>query len=191
MGGLAPVYGFSPPGSKQTHFVYYPGTENLEPGMLPHIYSRSYTITADLEIPEKGAEGVIVAEADVMGGFSLYVQDGKLHYTYSFLGIKVDTLTSTEKLPSGKVQVKYIFTADEPGKPATSGRGQLAVNGKAVGENKLEHTVPSRFSSYAGMDIGKDNGDVVSPSYRAKAPFAFTGKIGKVVFDLAPIERKP
>jgi arylsulfatase len=50
----------------------------------------------------------------------------------------------------------------------------------------LEHTVFARFSSYAGMDIGKDNGDVVSPTYKAKAPFAFTGKIGKVVFDLAP-----
>lgn len=60
------------------------------------------------------------------------------------------------------------------------------MNGKPVGENQLERTVPLRFSTYAGLDIGKDNGDVVSPSYRARAPFAFTGKIGKVVFELAP-----
>ncbi len=187
LGGLAQFYGFGPPPNKQTHFVYYPGTENLEPGMLPHIYARSYTITADLEIPEKGAEGVIVAEADVMGGFSLYIQDGKLHYTYSFLGIKVDTLSSTEKVPTGKVSVQYVFTADEPGKPATGGTSKLVINGKPAGEAKLVHTVPNRFSSYAGMDIGKDNGDVVSSSYRAQAPFIFTGKIGKVVFDLAPL----
>ena len=61
--------------------------------MIPHIYNRSFTITADLEIPAGGAEGVIVAEADVMGGFSLYVQDGKLHYTYSMMGVRVDTLS--------------------------------------------------------------------------------------------------
>jgi hypothetical protein len=60
------------------------------------------------------------------------------------------------------------------------------VNGKRVAEERLEQTVPIRFSSYAGLDIGKDNGEVVSPTYRSKAPFAFTGKIGKVVFDLAP-----
>jgi hypothetical protein len=50
----------------------------------------------------------------------------------------------------------------------------------------MEQSVPMRFTTYAGMDIGKDNGEPVSPSYAAKSPFAFTGKIGKVVFDLSP-----
>ena len=127
-----------------------------------------------------------MAEGDLLGGFSLYVQGGKLHYTYSFLGLKVDTLTSSEALPTGKVAVRYEFTADKPGKLGTGGRGRLFVNGKPVGENRMENCVPLRFTSYSGMDIGKDNGDVVSPTYQAKAPFAFTGKIGKVVFDLAP-----
>lgn len=154
--------------------------------MIPPIYNRSYTITADLNIPAAGAEGVIVAEADVMGGFSLYLEDGKLRYTYSFLGIKVDTVTASEKLPTDKVKVQYEFTADEPGKPGTGGRGRLLVNGKPVGEHRLAETVPQRFSSYAGMDIGKDNGDVVSPSYEGKAPFAFTGEIEKVVFEISP-----
>ncbi len=71
--------------------------------MIPHIYNRSFTITADLDVPAGGAEGVIVANADVMGGFSLYVREGKLHYTYSFLGVKVDTLVATESLPTGKI----------------------------------------------------------------------------------------
>jgi len=188
MAGMAPLFGLGPPPASQTKFVYYPGTENIGSGMLPHIYNRSYTITADLNVPAGGAEGVIVAEADVMGGFSFYVQDGKLRHTYSFLGIKVDTLTATENLPTGKIQVRYEFTATEPGKPATGGRSKLIVNGKTAGESTLDRTVPLRFSGYAGMDVGKDNGDVVSPSYRAKAPFAFTGQIEKVVFDLAPTE---
>jgi arylsulfatase len=186
LGGLALFYGFPSPSAERTRFVYYPGTENIASGMIPHIYNRSYSISADLDIPAGGAEGVIVAESDLMGGFALYVQDGKLHFTYSMMGVKVTTLTSRDKLPTGKVDVRYEFTADKPGSPATGGSGKLFVNGKQVGENHLEHTVFARFSSYAGMDIGKDNGDVVSPTYKGKAPFAFTGKIGKVVFDLAP-----
>ena len=113
LAGFAQFFGVTPPSTPRTRFTYYPGTENIGAGMIPHIYNRSFTITADLDIPAAGAEGVIVAESDVMGGFSLYVQDGKLHYTYSFLGIKVDTLTASENLPSGKVQVRYEFVADQ------------------------------------------------------------------------------
>ena len=189
LGGFALLYGFSVPAAERTKFTYYPGTENIGSGMIPHIYNRSYTIAAELDVPRDGAEGVIVAEADLMGGFSLYVQNGKLHFTYSLMGVQVTTLTSKDNLPTGKVDVLYEFTADAPGKMGTGGAGKLYVNGKKVAENKLAHSVAVRFSSYAGMDIGKDNGDVVSPTYKAKAPFAFTGKIGKVVFDLAPGEK--
>ncbi len=189
MGGFAAFFGLLPPNAERTKFTYYPGTENISSGMIPQIYNRSFTITADLELPNKGAEGVIVAEADAMGGFSLYIQDGKLHYTYGLVGIRLDTLTSSEKVPTGKVTVRYEFTADKPGKPGTGGKGRLFIDGKPAGENHLQNTVPLRFSSYSGMDIGKDNGDVVSPTYKSKAPFAFTGKIGKVVFDLAPGEK--
>jgi arylsulfatase len=186
MGGLASFYGFLPPTASRQTFSFYPGTENISSGMTPPIYNRSFTITADLEVPAGGAEGVIVANGDFLGGFSLYVQGGKLHYTYSFLGLKADTLTSSQPLPIGKVAVRYEFTADTPGKLGTGGQGRLFINGKPVGGNRLEHSVPLRFSSYAGMDIGRDNGDPVSPSYPAQSPFPFTGGIGKVVFDVAP-----
>jgi arylsulfatase len=188
LGGMAAFYGFSGPAQTRSTYTYYPGTENIGSGMTPPIYNRSFTIRADLEVPPGGAEGVIVANCDVLGGFSFYVQDGKLRYTYSFLGLKVDTLTASSALPTGKVAVTYEFTPDQPGKPATGGLSRLLVDGKPVAEGRLERTVPLRFSSYAGMDIGKDNGDPVSPSYASKSPFAFTGKIGKVVFDLAPNE---
>ena len=183
---MAPFFGLGPAGEARTRFTYYPGTGNIGAGMIPPVYNRSFTITADLEVPPGGAEGVIVAESDVMGGFALYVQDRRLRYTYSFLGIKVDTLTASEELPTGRTQVRYEFTADEPGKPATGGRSRLFVNDRQVGEDRLERTVPQRFTTYAGMDIGRDGGEPVSPSYREKSPFAFTGSIGKVVFELAP-----
>ena len=72
--------------------------------MIPRIYNRSYTISADLVIPEGGAEGVIVADADHLGGFALFVQDGKLKHTYSFLGVQEYTQEAEEPLPAGDVQ---------------------------------------------------------------------------------------
>jgi arylsulfatase len=186
LAGFAQFYGLRPPGEPRTRFVYYPGAQDIGAGMIPPIYNRSFTITADLAIPDGGAEGVIVANSDVMGGFALYVQDHKLRYTYSFLGIKVDTLAASGELPPGKTRVTYEFTAEEPGKPATGGRSRLLVDGRPVAEGRLERTVPLRFTTYAGMDIGKDNGEPISPSYHGKLPFAFTGKIEKVVFEIEP-----
>ncbi|MFO0908111.1 MAG: arylsulfatase [Isosphaeraceae bacterium] len=186
LGGLATLFGIDPPRADRSQSIYFPGTQNIGPGMIPPTYNRSFSIVADVEIPEAGAEGVIVAEADVMGGYSLYLQDQQLRYTYSFLGIEVDTLASKEPLPRGKVQLRYEFKADEPRKPATGGRSRLLVNNKVIAEGRLEKTVPVRFSSYAGLDIGRDNGDPVSLSYRDRSPFPFTGTISKVVFTIDP-----
>ena len=80
-------FGIVPPIPTQSTFTYYGDVQNVASGMIPRIYNHSYTISADLEIPTGGAEGVIVAEADHLGGFSLFVQDGKLKHTYSFLGV--------------------------------------------------------------------------------------------------------
>jgi arylsulfatase len=186
LGGFAKFFGIQPKAIERDRFVYHQGTDNIGAGMIPPIYNRSFAITAELEVPQGGAEGVIVANSDVMGGFTLYVQDRRLHYTYSFLGVRVDTLSAPEELPAGRLQVRYEFTADRPGQPATGGRSRLLINGRAVAEGRLETTVPLRFTTYAGMDIGKDNGEPVSPSYRDKSPFVFSGKIEKVTFDLEP-----
>ena len=71
-------------------------------GMIPRVYNRSYSIRAELEVPEGGAEGVIVAEADHLGGFSLYVKDGKLTHTYSMMGVFVFKQEAEEPLPAGR-----------------------------------------------------------------------------------------
>ncbi len=186
LAGFAQFYGLKPPGEERTRFVYYPGTENIGAGMIPPIYNRTFAIQADLVVPEKGVEGVVVANSDVMGGFSLYIEDGKPKYTYSFLGVKVDTIAGTEALKPGKATLTYEFRADAPGKMGTPGTSRLLVDGKPVAEGRLESTVPLRFTTYAGMDIGRDNGEPVSLSYEKKSPFAFTGTIEKVEFRLAP-----
>jgi arylsulfatase len=197
LGSLALAWGLRPPGDGRTVFRYSQGTENIAPGMIPHIYNRSYAISADLDIERNtclvwwcvGTDGVIVANGSFLGGFSLYVQGGRLRHTYSFQGLKIDTIAAPEPLPTGKVNVRYEFTADTPGKMATGGVGRLFVNGAQVAEGRIEHTVPLRFSGYAGMDIGRDNGIPVSPNYYYywKSPFPFAGRIEKVEITLQPM----
>ncbi len=155
--------------------------------MTPRIYGRSYAIEAELAIPEGGAEGVIVANADFIGGYGLWVDSDRiLHHTYSFLGVETYKQTATEPLPTGEVTVRLLFEADEP-KPGTGGNVTLYANDRKIGEGKIPKTVPLAFTSYSGMDIGRDNGLVVDLAYEDKAPYAFTGKLKKVVFDLKPM----
>lgn len=189
LAGLSIFFGFIPTsGAEKTKFTFHPGVQNIGPGMIPHIYGTSYAIEADLEVPPGGAEGAIIANADDLGGFSLYVQNGKLHHTYSFLGIRSDTLTSEVPLPTGPVKARFEFIADAP-KLGAGGRTRLIVNGKTVAEGRLEHTVPARFSAYAGMDVGRDNRKPVSHTY--ESPFAFTGTIKSVTFDLEITPKTP
>jgi hypothetical protein len=89
------------------------------------------------------------------------------------------------KPPAGAPNVQMAFVADEA-KPATPGQVTLYVNGKPAGSGRMDHTVPFGFSGYSGLDVGRNNGLVVDRSYAGKAPFAFTGTVKKVVFDVAP-----
>ncbi len=184
LGGFASFFGFLPTaGAGKTKFTYYSGVENVGPGMIPHLYGTSYTIDAEVVVPTGGAEGVLVANADFMGGFSLYVQNGKLCHTYSFMGVRSDTITSADPIPPGPATLRFEFAADAH-RPGTGGTTKLLVNGKTVAEGRLEHTVPMRFSGYACMDIGKDNRRPVSRTY--ESPFSFSGTIKTVTFDLEP-----
>ncbi|HYA51307.1 MAG TPA: hypothetical protein VEG33_09070, partial [Streptosporangiaceae bacterium] len=185
-GSAAIFYGMLPPMPTITRYAFAGDVQNIQRGMIPRVFGRSYAIEADLHVPESGAEGVIVANADFIGGFGLWVDhDGLLHHTYSFLGVETYKQTSTEKIPAGDVTVKMLFNADT-NQPGTGGSVTLHANGKVIGEGKMPHTVPVAFTSYAGMDIGRDNGLVVDLAYEDKAPYAFTGTVKQVVFDLQP-----
>ena len=185
LAALSAFFGLVPPMSEDTTFEFRGDVQNVLSGMIPRIYNRSYTITADLVVPEKGAEGVIVAEADHLGGFTLYVKDGKLTHTYSMMAVFVYTQIAEEDLPTGEVTVRMEFLADGA-KPATGGDVTLRINDRQVGKGRMDFTVPLRFSGYAGMDIGRDNGGVVDRAYEDAKPFPFTGTIKRVVFDILP-----
>jgi len=182
---LSTFFGILPPLAEKTTFEFRGDVQNVLSGMIPRIYNHSYAISADLVVPEGGAEGVIVAESDHLGGFTLYVKDGKLTHTYSMMGVFLFKQVAEEDLPSGEITVRMEFAADEA-KPATGGEVTLFIDDRPVGKGRMDHTVPIRFSAYAGMDIGRDNGGVVDLAYEDQKPFAFTGTVKKVVFDIKP-----
>ena len=129
---------------------------------------------------------MIVAEADEMGGFSLWVdENGLLHHSYSMMGVEQYKQVSTQPVPTGDVTVRMQFDADRQERSA-GGTVSLYANDAKIGEGRIEKTVFFRFSGYSGMDIGRDNGLVVDRAYAAKAPYPFTGTVKKVVFDLKP-----
>ncbi len=188
--GFSVIYGILPPMPTKTRFEYRGDVQNVLWGMIPRIYGRSYAIEGALSVPASGAEGVIVAFADFIGGFALWVDgDGILHHTYSYLGVHTYRQDATRKLPTGDVTVKMLFEASE-NKPGAGGHVTLFLNDEKAGEGDMAYTVPVTFTSYAAMDIGRDNGLVVDRSYEDKAPYAFTGTVGKVVFDLQPVTPK-
>jgi arylsulfatase len=120
------------------------------------------------------------------GGFALWVDEqGHLVHTYQFLGIDTYKQVSSEPIPTGAVHVKMLFESDEP-KPGCGGNVTLWANDQQIGEGRLDHTCAMLFTTYAGMDMGRDNGGVVDLAYEDKAPYAFTGKLKKVVFGLKP-----
>ena len=186
LAGFSVFFGILPPMPTITTQTFYGDVENIASGMIPRIYGRSYAIEAELVVPEGGAEGVIVAEADEMGGFSLWVdENGLLHHSYSMMGVEQYKQVSTHPIPTGDVMVRMLFQADRQERSA-GGSVSLFANDEKIGEGRIEKTVAVRFSGYAGMDIGRDNGLPVDRAYAAKSPYPFTGTVKKVVFDLKP-----
>jgi arylsulfatase len=169
-------------GDRKT-FTYYPGQIGLSNEAAPRILNKSWTLTADVEVPDGGAEGMIVTHGGLVGGYGLYVREGKPTFVYNYLELDRPTVTGKAALPKGKVKLvvdfRYEGKGEERGKGATV---TMTVNGEKVAEGHLERTIPLQISLGEGMDIGMDVGSPVDFTY--KLPFRFTGKIEKVTIDL-------
>ena len=184
LGGFTAFWGIRPPTIPTPRYNFAGDVQNVSTTMIPAIYGRSYTIEADVHVPEDGAEGVLVAFADFIGGFALWVDEkGYLNHTYQFLGVDTYKQTSTKPIPTGDVKMKMVFEIERP-VPGSGGKVTLWANDQQIGEGTMPHTVAMLFTTYAGMDIGRDNGGVVDLAYEKHAPYAFTGKVKKVCFDL-------
>jgi hypothetical protein len=133
-------------------------------------------------VPASGVKGVIVAQGGNMGGWSLYVHEGRLNYHYNFLGMLHFGVTATSPLPSGINQVRVEFAYDGGG----LGKGAaitLYVDGKKVGEGQVGRTHALLFSMDETMEVGCDVGAPVSPDYGSHGN-EFTGKIKWVQIDI-------
>jgi arylsulfatase len=167
----------------QKTLTYYPGQVALPNDASPRVLNKSWTLTADVVVPDTGAEGMIVTQGGLVGGYGLYVRDGKPNFVYNYLELERPTITGTAALPKGRVKLvvdfKYEGTGAERGKGASV---TMTVNGARVAQGHLERTIPLQISLGEGMDVGMDVGSPVDFTY--KLPFAFTGKIEKVTFVL-------
>jgi len=166
-------------------FTYYPGTIRVPEGTAPDVKNKDFTITAEVEIPEGGAEGVLVTQGGRFGGWGLIVMDGKPQFVYALSQQKEHKyrVASGEKLAPGKHTIKLDFKYDGPGM-GKSGTGTLTVDGKQVAQGKIERTIPIRVSLDETLDCGEDTGTPVVDDYLAKMPFKFTGTLTKVVIEL-------
>ncbi|MEJ8822626.1 arylsulfatase [Variovorax humicola] len=168
---------------KRKSMSYYPGQVALPNDAAPRVLNKSWSLTADLVIPEGGVEGMVATHGGSAGGYGLYVRDGKPSFVYNYLALERFTIASPEPLPKGKVQLRVDVAYQGKDKERGKAAGvTMWVNGKKVAEGQVTRTIPNLISLVEGMDIGMDSGSSVDFSYRP--PFAFTGKIDKVTFDL-------
>jgi arylsulfatase A-like enzyme len=165
----------------RTVFTYSGGLTGVPGSAAPDILDKSYTIWAEVEIPEGGAEGMIVTQGGRFGGAGR----SKPVFLYNLLDLKRTTWEGPE-LGAGKHTIVFEFKSDGPGL-GKGGTGILFVDGKEVARNSMEHTTPITFPEDETFDIGQDTRTGVALlEYRYDVPFKFTGKINKLTFDLKP-----
>jgi arylsulfatase A-like enzyme len=166
----------------RTSLTVYEGMIGMTENVFINTKNKSHTITALVQVPKGGANGVILSQAGRFGGWSLYVKDGKPTYTYNFLGLSSYKVVAPSPLPEGNVTIRYEFAYDGGG-PGKGGKGKLFVNGEKVAEGKIDRTQANLFSADEGADVGLDAETPVTDDYEEKDN-KFTGKIGKVTVEL-------
>jgi arylsulfatase len=173
---------------RRTELTYYPGTFGLPDAASPPMCNKSWTITADIEVTDGKAEGMIVTHGGLEGGYGLYLKDGKPTFVYNFLSVERTTIAAKEALPTGKATLVVDFNYDGGGM-GKGGKVTMSANGKKIAEGRLARTIPIQFSLGEGLDVGMDVGSPIDFTY--KLPFAFTGKVEKVTIKLGKTDAGP
>ena len=168
----------------RTEFTYAGELTGTPNGDAPNILAKSYTITADVEVPSGGGDGVIVTDGGRFGGYGLYLLKGKPVFTYNFLAVEKFRWEGQEPLTPGKHTLEFDFKYDGPGM-AKGGTGVLRVDGKDVANKSIAHTTPVLLTIDETFDIGSDTRTPVDDA-DYQVPFPFTGTINKVDFKLGP-----
>jgi arylsulfatase len=169
----------------RTSLTLHAGMKGMSENVFINVKNRSLTITADVEIPAGGANGVVLAQGGRFGGWSLYLKGGKPTYTYNFLGLQRFTVAAAQPVPAGKTTIRFEFAYDGGG----LGKGGLCtiyVNDKKVAEGRIDRTQPLVFSADETADVGMDDATPVTEDYKAYDN-EFTGRILKVTVDVKEI----
>jgi len=183
---LAPKPSYTAGRNEFTYAGNLTGTPN---GDAPNILAKSYTITADVEVPSGGGDGMIVTDGGRFGGYGLYLLKGKPVFTYNLLAVEKFRWEGQEPLTPGKHTLEFDFKYDGPGL-AKGGAGVLRVDGKEVANKNIDHTTPALLTIDETFDIGSDTRTPVDDA-DYQVPFPFTGTISKVDFKLGPPQILP
>jgi arylsulfatase len=163
--------------------LLFGGMGRLSENCVLNLKNKSHAVTAEIVVPEKGAEGVIVAQGANIGGWSLYARNGRLRYCYNLGGVKHFFAEGATPIPAGEHQVRMEF-AYAGGGLGRGGRATLFVDGKKVGEGEVPMTQAIVFSCDDGLDVGVDSGAPVSPDYGPHGN-AFNGRVKGVLLSIA------
>jgi len=163
--------------------ILFGGMGHLSENTVLNIKNKSHSVTAEIEVPQSGAEGVIIAQGSNIGGWSLYAKGGKLKYCYNLLGIQHFFAESAGAIPAGAHQVRMEF-AYAGGGLGKGGKVSLYIDGKKVGEGAVGATAAMIFSADDGCDVGEDTGAPVSPDYGPRGN-AFSGRVKGVQLAIA------
>ena len=169
----------------RTSLTLYEGMIGLSENAFINMKNRSYTITAELEIPKGGAEGVIIAHGGHTGGWSLYVKNGRPKFAYNWLGREHYEVAAPKALPAGTVTLRWEFIYDGGKMPGAGGRGDFFVNGEQVASGRIDRTIPF-FIGTEPADVGMDDLTPVTHDYKAYDN-KFTGTIRKIVIGVGPV----
>ena len=161
---------------------FFPGMGRLSESSVLSIKNKSFSVTADVVVPDSGADGVIIAQGGRFGGWTVYAKQGKAKFVYNVLGIQEFATEADLAIPAGNHQVRMEFAYDGGGL-AKGGDVTLYYDGRAVGTGRVEATQPMIFSADETTDIGYESGTTVTQDY-TPVTSRFTGKINWVQIDL-------
>jgi arylsulfatase len=165
----------------------YDGMNGMLENTFLNVKNQSKTITAEIDIPEGGANGVLLTQGGRFGGWCLYMKDSKPVYTYNFLGLSRNTVMAKAPISPGKATVVLDFKYDGGG-PGKGGIATLSVNGKQVAEGRIDRTQPNLYSADETADVGLDNQTPVAEDIGiGRDETRFTGTIKKIVLEVKPV----
>jgi arylsulfatase len=165
-------------------FTYDREVSGLPTGNAPDVLTKSFSLTAEVDVPAGGGEGMLVTEGGRFGGYGLYLLKGKPVFTYNLLALERFRWEGSNALTAGKHTILFDFKYDGPGM-GKGGTGVLSVDGKEVAKKAIPHTVPALLTIDESFDVGVDTRTGVDDK-DYQPPFRFTGKLDKLTIKLGP-----